>query len=143
MPVKPLKRADNSIEYPSFIGNIISKSDKGKIKLRTLSKLGTENIVWIDPKDIVSKTEYDSNIIKIDVKMGSEVIIEKDRRIKVGNPSVSKVKMASGAFHITPIMDDDEEEECGNCDWRYVTHCTSCSDRNSSQRCARPFFPYP
>lgn len=140
MSFKQSKNPDNSIEYPSFVGTIISKSDKGKMKLCTLSKLGTEKIVWINPKDIISETKFDSDTVKIDVKLGSEIIIEKGKSIKVGDPAISKVTKVTKAIGLKPIMGG---EECGNCDWRYVTHCTSCSDRNSSQRCARPFFPYP
>ena len=124
----------------SFVGNIISKSDDGKVKLRTLSTLGAQHEIWIDPKDIISKTEYDKDVVKIDVKLGSEIMTEKAKKVRVEDSSISKVmKAAGGGLRPRPFEDDDE---CSNCDWKYSTDCSSCTDQNSSQRCARPFFPY-
>ena len=158
------------INNPSFIGTIIGAADSGKIKLKTLQKLGPECMVWITLDDIVNEKEFDDGIVKIEVKKGSKILIETIREIKTGNPSLSKVKrntdvlrllnprqrqmeMESEWGHREGISGSSLEEDssggrnesigCSNCDWNYSTHCSGCSDNNAAQTCVRPFNPYP
>jgi hypothetical protein len=160
-----LKDPEDQRECPSFVGIIIGESDRGKVKLRTLSTLGAEQLLWISREDIVASSDFDDGITKLDVRAGAEIVVETLTRIKVGDPSVpnpagvartaSSLPSAVAGFRCGPttyeqppmfVMANPPGEgvpACGNCDWRIVTHCTSCSDQNSSQRCARPFFPYP
>lgn len=185
-PNVPNKQNDNAVQVfpdpetiydnPTFVGKIIGTSDKGRIKIRTLTETGPSRIFWLYEDDIIKKDEFKEGVVRLEVKAGSEVWVEILRKLVAGPNKPrhlsrkQKFLLGSGliplSLDIPPVFrpspghwpwggdldnDDDDDNndddnsgqpECGNCDWRYTTHCSGCNDENSMRRCAPPFAPY-
>ncbi len=154
---KRLEDPSELMENPSFIGTIVGLTNSGKIKLKTLPSLGIDHIVWIRSDDIISEHELEDGVIKIDVKKGSDILLETLNEMKAGSPSTSAPEDTTRVpkkMGYKPVFETanghsgssggggSSSSGCGNCDWIYMTHCTSCTDRSSAQTCLRPFIPY-
>lgn len=80
-----LRDPDDYFEnQPFVVGTILGESDRGKVKLKTLSQLGAEHIVWISKDDILKTEVFEDNITKLHLKQGADVLVETISKVRVG-----------------------------------------------------------
>lgn len=148
---------ESYLQNPTIIGQVVGVSDKGKIKLMNMSPEGLVRFLWIPEAAIIQRKEIERDFVELELHSGAEIYIEETRRLKIGRdePTVTESTSDFGLVSLSkvasppPIAETPDSNGgggggggCRNCDWRYITHCCGCNDRNSSRRCLKPFIPY-